>query len=74
MGIDDDNGAGPPAGPDDHPASRVMDKPSRDAELSLAEGVLRAAIRQGQTAFPVDPEFVADAIKELRDFRKSQPQ
>jgi hypothetical protein len=31
-----------------------------DAQLSVAEGVLRAAIRRGHDAFAVDPEFVAD--------------
>lgn len=40
-----------------------------DATLSLSEGVLRAAVRQGQEAFPVDPGFVADVIAELRRLR-----
>lgn len=43
-----------------------------DAELSMAEGVLRAAVRQGQDAFPVDPSFVADVIAELRRFRSGE--
>ncbi len=43
-----------------------------DAELSLAEGVLRAAVRQGQDAFLVAPGFVADVIAELRRFRSGE--
>lgn len=46
-----------------------------DAQLSLAEGVLRAAWRQGADSFPVDPLFVAEVIAELRRRRAeaSQP-
>lgn len=43
-----------------------------DAQLSLAEGILRAAIRKGMDAFAVDPEFVADVIAELRERRKAE--
>ena len=43
-----------------------------DAALSMAEGILRAAIRQGQDAFSVDPTFVADVIAELRRFRSGE--
>lgn len=43
-----------------------------DEALSLAEGVLRAAVRQGQDSFAVDPGFVADVIAELRRFRSGE--
>lgn len=43
-----------------------------DTNLSLAEGVLRAAVRQGQDAFRVDPTFIADVIAELRRFRSCE--
>jgi hypothetical protein len=43
-----------------------------DAQLSVAEGVLRAAIRRGHDAFAVDPEFVADVIAELRRRRAEE--
>lgn len=43
-----------------------------DADLSLAEGVVRAWIRQhGDDAFPIAPDFVAEVIRELRERRKA---
>lgn len=43
-----------------------------DADLSLAEGELRAAVRQGKGSFVVEPEFFAHALTELRRYRSGE--
>ena len=40
-----------------------------DSELSLAHGVVRAAIKAGNDHFPIDPNFAAEVMRELRERR-----
>lgn len=40
-----------------------------DAELTLADGVVRAAKRQGAAAYTVDIDFLIAALTELRKHR-----
>jgi hypothetical protein len=40
-----------------------------DSELSLAHGVVRAAVRAGHDDVRLDPSFVAEVMRELRERR-----
>lgn len=40
-----------------------------DSQLSLAHGLMRSAVKQGMSSFEVDPSFIGECLRELRERR-----